>query len=128
MEGRIFPDGAVVKTGAFTAMGQGLIPGRGNKIPQAMWRGQKKQKWGNSMNRQFTLKKTQQGSKHTHSQVYILSSNQRNVNRVRLQKIRKLDNAKCLQRERSLESSALWGDAEWRGLAQKQSVVLGPKH
>ena len=46
MEGRIFPDGAVVKTGAFTAMGQGLIPGRGNKIPQAMWRGQKKTKMG----------------------------------------------------------------------------------
>ena len=59
------------------------------------------------MNRQFTLKKTQQGSKHTYSQVYILSSNQRNVNRVRMLKITKLDNAKCLQRERSLESNAL---------------------
>lgn len=26
MEERIFPDGTVVKTGAFTAMGQGLMP------------------------------------------------------------------------------------------------------
>lgn len=41
MEERTFPDGTVVKTGAFTAMGQGLMPGQGNKIPQDMWRGQK---------------------------------------------------------------------------------------
>lgn len=36
MEG-IFPDDAVVKTGAFTAMGQDLMPGQGNKILQVTW-------------------------------------------------------------------------------------------
>ena len=43
---RDFPGGPVVRTGlgAFTAGGMGSIPGRGTKIPQATWRGQKKKK------------------------------------------------------------------------------------
>ena len=32
---------SVVKTLAFTAMDPGLIPGRGTKIPHAMWCGEK---------------------------------------------------------------------------------------
>lgn len=82
------------------------------------------------MNRQFTLKKTQQGSKHTHSQVYILSSNQRNVNRVRLQKTRKLDNAKCLQ-EKGLWNPVHSGEMQ-NGVASLRSnqwyLVLNTKY
>ena len=36
-----FPGGLVVGTWHFHYHGQGLIPGQGTKIPQAMWYGQK---------------------------------------------------------------------------------------
>ena len=41
---REFPGGPVVRMWAFTAMGPGLIPGWGTKIPQAMHHSQKKKK------------------------------------------------------------------------------------
>ena len=36
-----FPGGPVVRTQCFYCQGPGLIPGRGTKILQATWRGQK---------------------------------------------------------------------------------------
>ena len=43
---REFPGSPVVRTPCFTYEGPGSIPGRGTKIPQAAWRGQKKKKRG----------------------------------------------------------------------------------